>query len=160
MPESVERVRIEKIEFQARNSIFLLDHMAYMPYNKIKGGENTMDKFEVEFYTKDIGEKPAKEFILSLDKKMRAKILGIIDILEENGNELREPYSKYLEGGIFEIRGKVGNDISRVLYFFYYGKRIVLTNGFIKKTQETPKQEIKLAKMYRNEFLERMKNNE
>lgn len=108
--------------------------MAYMPYTFNKGGEeNKMDKFEVEFYTKDNGEKPAKEFILSLDKKMRAKFLGIIDILEENGNELREPYSKYLEDGIFEIRGKVGNDISRVLYFFYYGKRIVLTNGFIKK---------------------------
>lgn len=142
-------------------SLFTVDNMAYMPYTSNKGGEeNKMDKFEVEFYTKDNGEKPAKEFILSLDKKMRAKILGIIDILEENGNELREPYSKYLEDGIFEIRGKVGNDISRVLYFFYYGKRIVLTNGFIKKTQETPKQEIKLAKMYRNEFLERMKNNE
>ncbi len=119
-----------------------------------------MDKFEVEFYTKDNGDKPAKDFILSLDKKMRAKILGIIDILEENGNELREPYSKYLEDGIFELRGKVGNDISRILYFFYYGNRIVLTNGFIKKTQKTPMQEIKLAKMYRSQFLERMKNNE
>ncbi len=119
-----------------------------------------MDKFAVEFYTKDNGDKPAKDFILSLDKKMRAKILGIIDILEENGNELREPYSKYLEDGIFELRGKVGNDISRILYFFYYGNRIVLTNGFIKKTQKTPMQEIKLAKMYRSQFLERMKNNE
>ncbi len=39
-----------------------------------------MDKFEVEFYTKDNGEKPAKDFILSLDIKMKAKILGIIDI--------------------------------------------------------------------------------
>lgn len=62
------------------------------------------------------------EAILSLDKKMRAKILRIIDILEENGNELREPYSKYLEDGIFEIREKVGNDISRVLYFFIMEK--------------------------------------
>ena len=39
--------------------------------------EITMDKFEVEFYTKDNGEKPAKDFILSLDIKMRAKVLGI-----------------------------------------------------------------------------------
>ncbi len=119
-----------------------------------------MDKFEVEFYTKDNGEKPAKDFILSLDIKMRAKILGIIDVLEEKGTQLREPYSKHLQDGIFEIRGKVGSDITRVLYFFYYGKRIVLTNGFIKKTQQTPKNEIKLAKLYRKDFFERVKDNE
>lgn len=119
-----------------------------------------MDKFEVEFYTKDNGEKPAKDFILGLDVKMRAKVLGIIDVLEEKGNQLREPYSKHLDDGIFEIRGKVGTDITRVLYFFYYGKKIILTNGFIKKTQETPKQEIRLAKSYRREYLERMEGNE
>ncbi len=42
-----------------------------------------MDKFKVEFYTKDNGEKPAKDFILSLNTKMKAKVLGIIDVLEE-----------------------------------------------------------------------------
>ncbi len=82
----------------------------------------TMDKFEVEFYTKDSGEKPAKDFFLGLDAKMRAKVLGIINVLEEKENQLREPYSKHLDDGIFEIRGKVGTDITRVLYFFYYGK--------------------------------------
>lgn len=92
-----------------------------------------MDKFEVEFYTKDNGEKPAKDFILSLDTKMRAKLMGMVNILEEKGNQLREPYSKHLEDGIFEIRGKVGTDITRVLYFFYYDRRIILTNGFVKR---------------------------
>ncbi len=119
-----------------------------------------MDKFEVEFYTKDNGEKPAKDFILSLDIRIRAKVLGIIEILEEKGNQLREPYSKHLVDGIFEIRGKVGTDIARVLYFFYYGKKIIITNGFVKKTQETPKREIKLAKSYRKDYLERVKDNE
>ena len=66
--------------------------------------------------------------------------------MEEYGSELREPYSKYLEDGIFELRGKVGNNISRVMYFFYVGNRIILTNGFIKKTQKTPRKELELAK--------------
>ena len=118
------------------------------------------NKFEVEFYTKVNGEKPAKDFILSLDVKMRAKVLGIINVLEEKGNQLREPYSKHLDDGIFEIRGKVGTDITRVLYFFYYGKKIIITNGFIKKAQETPRKEIKLAKSYRKDYLERVENNE
>lgn len=88
-----------------------------------------MNKFSVEFFTKENGEKPAKDFLLSLEPKMRAKLMGIIEILEEKGNALREPYSKHIENGIFEIRGKIGTDISRVLYFFYYDQRIILTNG-------------------------------
>jgi len=77
-----------------------------------------MKKFEVEFYETETGRQPAKEFLLSLDKKMRAKMLHMISILQDNGNELREPYSKHLSDGIFELRAKVGSDITRVLYFF------------------------------------------
>lgn len=61
-----------------------------------------------------------------------------------------------IEDGIFEIRCKVGNNISRVLYFFYFEGKIILTNGFAKKTQKTPTEEIKLAKKYRADFKERM----
>lgn len=51
-------------------------------------------KFEVIFYEKPDGKMPAKDFLLSLNKKMRAKMLDMIVLLENNGNELREPYSK------------------------------------------------------------------
>lgn len=116
----------------------------------------TMENFQVEFYTRDSGDKPAKDFLLSLDIKMRAKMVKLIELLEEKGNSLRMPYSEYIEDGIFEIRGKFGSNIARVLYFFYYDKRIILTNGFVKKMQKIPKSELELAKKYRNDFLERM----
>ena len=119
-----------------------------------------MGKFIVEFYETENGNIPVEEFLKMLDVKMRAKLLGIIKILQEKGNRLREPYSKYLDDGIFELRGKVGSDISRVLYFFYYNKKIILTNGFIKKTQKTPKTEIDKAKKYRSDYLERIDKNE
>lgn len=127
--------------------------MAYMPYNE--GGED-MTKFEVVFYEKVNGECPVEEFMSSLDMKMRSKMVGMLELLEEHGNQLREPYSKALEDGIFEIRCKVGTNITRVLYFFYYEGKIVLTNGFVKKTQKTPPEEIKRAKDRRADFLERM----
>ena len=113
------------------------------------------DMFQVEFYEKEDGDIPVEKFLNSLDIKMRNKILMILNVLQERGNQLREPYSKHLEDGIFEVRGKVGNDISRVLYFFYYNGKIIMTNGFIKKTQKTPISEIELAKKYRKEYLER-----
>ncbi len=114
-----------------------------------------MREYKVQFYEKENGEVPAEEFLLSLDKKMRAKLTGLIAILQEYGNQLREPYSKPLGDGIFELRGKVGSDISRVLYFFCHNGVIILTNGFIKKTRKTPKEEIQKAKRYRKDYMER-----
>ena len=118
-----------------------------------------MQKFEVEFYETPNGDPPAKEFLLSLDKKMRAKMADTISILQDNGYELREPYSKHLSEGIFELRAKVGSDITRVLYFFYVERHIILTNGFIKKTQKTPPKEIERAKKYRADYLRRKGSN-
>ena len=117
-----------------------------------------MQEFEVHFYDAADGTEPAKEFILSLDDKMRAKVLRTVQILADNGPDLREPYSKPIGDGIFELRAKVGSDISRVLYFFFVGRKVILTNGFIKKTPKTPKTEIELAKRYRAEFLDRKEN--
>lgn len=117
-----------------------------------------MREYEVNFFIKENGDCPVKEFLLSIDKKMRAKILVDIDLLEENGPQLREPYSKHIGDGIFEIRAKQGSNITRVLYFFFVGKKIVLTNGFVKKTQKTPQSEIETAKKYRAEYIERKEN--
>lgn len=116
-------------------------------------------KFDVIFYDLPNGVKPAEEFILSLDKKMRAKVLREITLLAANGYELREPDSKSLGDGIFELRAKVGTDISRVLYFFFVGQKVILTNGFIKKTQRTPPSEKAEALWYRAEYLSREGNN-
>ena len=106
-------------------------------------------------YEKEDGSRPAEEFILSQDNKMKAKIMAMLDFLAEKGPALREPYSKHLEDGIFEVRAKQGSDISRVLYFFIVGKRVILTNGFVKKTQKTPPSEIKKSKRYREDYLHR-----
>lgn len=119
-----------------------------------------MQEFEIEFYAKADGTEPAKEFLLSLDVKMRAKMLRTISMLETNGYALREPCSKALDDGIFELRAKVGSNITRVLYFFVVDRRAILTNGFVKKTQKTPQNEIELAKKYRADFLNRNRRND
>lgn len=119
-----------------------------------------LETFEIIFYDRVDGEEPAKDFLKSLDIKMRAKMLRTISILQNNGYELREPYSKHLTDGIFELRAKVGTDISRVLYFFVIGRKIILTNGFIKKTQKTPQEEIERAKIYRADYLSRKENDD
>lgn len=110
--------------------------------------------FEIEFYEIN-GEMPVEDFILNQDNKMQAKIFHDLELLELHGNMLREPYSKHLEDGIFELRSKVSSNITRILYFFVIGQKIILTNRFVKKSQKTPKKEINLAKKRRNEYLNR-----
>jgi len=65
-----------------------------------------------------------------------------------------QPYFKHLEDGIYEVRIKLGSDIYRVMGFFDKGNLVILLNGFQKKTQKTPKNEIKLAKRLRKEYYE------
>ena len=86
---------------------------------------------------------------------MNAKLIGLMELLEEKGTALREPYSAPLGDGIFELRCKLGSNITRSLYFFFSGKHIVVTNGFVKKTQKTPPGEIRLAKERRNDWVRR-----
>ncbi len=113
---------------------------------------------KIEFYELPDGSKPAAEFLDSIDLKMRAKIARAIVMLRDNGRNLREPLSKSLGDGIFELRVQMGNNITRILYFFFVGDRVILTNGFVKKTQKTPQSEIERTKRYRNEFLSREEN--
>lgn len=115
--------------------------------------------FLVDFYRKEDGSCPVETFLDSLDGKIRAKFLRVMMLLEENGNELREPYTKSLGEGIFELRVKQGSNILRALYFFMIGRKIIITNGFLKKTKKTPVSEIELAKKYRADYLKREREN-
>jgi phage-related protein len=114
--------------------------------------------YEIIFYDSEDGKCPVQEFLDSLEPKLLAKTLRTIDLLEHNGPQLREPYSKMLEDGIFELRTKQSSDITRVFYFFFVGKKIVLTNGFVKKSQKTPKAEKELARKYKADYERRYGN--
>ena len=124
---------------------WIIDIMVYMPYNIYKG--DYMTEFKLIAYEKENGEVPVEEFLDSVNPKMRAKIFGLLGILQEKGNMLREPYSKHLDDGIFELRCKFGSDITRVLYFFYYEGKIILTNGFVKKHRKLLKRRFRLQRI-------------
>lgn len=111
--------------------------------------------YDIKFYRKENGQAPALKYIESLSPKLRAKTQRSVMLLEEYGPVLGEPDSKKLDDQIFELRTSFGSDTGRVLYFFVTGKTIVLTNGFLKKTNKTPRGEIKRAHQYRADYLER-----
>ena len=74
-----------------------------MTYNIVgRRKDDVMAKVTVEFYDLPDGSYPAEEFLDGLEIKMQAKMLRTIKMFEENGTDLRKPYSEYLRDGIFE----------------------------------------------------------
>ncbi len=112
-------------------------------------------EFEVVFYRREDGTEPARDFIDSLRPKLRAKMNRDLAKLEERNLDLREPYAKSLGQGLFELRIGQAGDIARAFYFFYEGRRIIVTSGFIKKTRKTPRLEIERARKYKRDWEER-----
>ena len=111
-----------------------------------------MQMWEVEYYETENGKKPAYDFVNDLPLKMRAKAFKEMEILEEFGTNITMPYSKPMQNGVYELRIQVASDISRIFYFFFTGKKIILTNGFIKKSQKTPALELNRALEYKADY--------
>jgi len=86
------------------------------------------------------------EELNALPKDQQAKFTWIADLIKEHGlQNIHEPYVKHLEQGLWEIRMKGRDGISRAFYVVAKPKRVVVVRVFKKKRQKTPRREIKLA---------------
>ena len=103
---------------------------------------------------------PVMEYVDNLSLRERAKIMALIELLEEKGPNLPRPYADLLEDGIHELRIKLTGTQVRVLYFFCYQDIIVLTNVFDKHSEKVPKNEINTANESRVDFLNRFTEND
>jgi phage-related protein len=93
-------------------------------------------------------------FFDTLKPKVRDKIIWTFRVIESQ-RLIPQEYLKHIEGtsGLYEIRIQFSSDIFRIFCFFDDGKLIVLANGFQKKTQKTPKEEIEKALKIKEEYL-------
>jgi len=96
--------------------------------------------WSIEYYS----PKLEKE-ILGFPDGLLARYLHLTDLMLEFGSNLGMPHTKAIEGGLFELRVKGKEGIARVFYCTRVEKRIVMLHVFVKKTQKTPKKELKLA---------------
>ena len=97
------------------------------------------------YYETESKRLPVKDFIDSLDFSTQRKFFFVVELLEEFGVHLPYPHAKYIGDDIFELRFMGKEGAMRVLYFFFHKDRAILTNGFIKKTNKTPKVEKAIA---------------
>ncbi|MBI2611684.1 type II toxin-antitoxin system RelE/ParE family toxin [Candidatus Gottesmanbacteria bacterium] len=105
-------------------------------------------EFNILFYQDEKGDSPIEEFLLELGKINRILVAKTQQGIEKLKNKAyhREPLSKYLEPGLWELRIKAGNDILRIIYTFAKGQIIILLHIFIKKKQKTPMTDFKMAR--------------
>lgn len=113
-----------------------------------------INMYEVVFYEDAKGRCPTDEFLDTLSPKIRAKLEKWIEKLEQEGPNLPRPYADVLKGKIRELRLVFQSNYYRFLYFFF-GKTIVMTHGFLKKTDKVPPGEIEKAEKVRQDFLQR-----
>ena len=98
------------------------------------------------------------DFLTKQPIKVQNKIFKIIEAIETL-ERIPTTYLKLISGtnGLYEARIKLGTDIWRVFCFFDKGKLVILLNGFQKKTQKTPKNEIEKAINLMKEYYESRK---
>ena len=97
------------------------------------------------FYRNENGRMPVKDALEELSAPDQAKAAAHLSLLEEYGHTLREPHVKTLKDGLKELRFKIPAGPYRIFFFFHVGDTVVLLHTLQKKTQETPKQDLKLA---------------
>ena len=96
------------------------------------------------------GKMPAKEFIESLDSQARIKLEVLFERMAEYGQIRSKQKFRHLDGKIWEFK----SDQNRVLCF-RHGNSWILTHGFTKKQDKTPRKEIDRANDIMDEHLER-----
>ncbi len=110
----------------------------------------------VDFYATSSGRSPVEEFLDSLTDQQAKKVVWVLRLVERL-DIVPTQYFKKLIGAedIWEIRVQFGGNIFRLLGFFEQKNLVILTHGFVKKTQKTPLQDIMLAKQRKRDYLQR-----
>ena len=119
-----------------------------------------MNKIEFDYIKRKDGSSEFEEFFDRIPPKEAIKLLTAIQKIETCGLAIaiKMEWVKKLNHDLSEVRSKFGSNITRVIYFKLCGNKYMMTHGFSKKTQRTPRNEIVHAANKRKRFLERLEN--
>ena len=110
---------------------------------------------EIIFYKTRTGKCPVTEFLDALNSKQAKKVAWVLSLIEDMDLVPKEYYKKLTNtDDIWEVRIQLASDIFRVLGF-PDSNHVVLTNGFVKKSQQTPRREIQTAEQRKADYLTR-----
>lgn len=108
-------------------------------------------KWTIEYPYEDV-----QRFILDLPPGLSVRYIRLTELVLNFGSNTGMPHTRAMSDGLFELRVKGREGIARVFYCTQVGGRIMMLHGFVKKSQKTPKKELRIAK----HRLAEVKNNE
>ncbi len=109
----------------------------------------TSPNWEIEFFDERVESQ-----IKGWPADIYADFLRLAGLIQDYGADLRLPHSRAMGKGLFELRCKGREGIGRAFYCMRLGRRIVILHGFIKKTQETPDKELRIARKRQRDVLD------
>jgi len=110
-------------------------------------------EFTIEWYFDHKGDSQALEYFKQQPKERQRKLLNLMRLMGDHGKIFDQTKFRNEEDGIYAFKPQP----DRYLCFFVKGKKIIITNAFIKKTDKLPKGEKEQALKARNSFEERIK---
>jgi phage-related protein len=116
--------------------------------------------YRIHLYRSAAGQSPVEEFLTALAERDRAKVMAALDYLAEQGPELRRPHAAHVRGKLWELRISRARNEYRLLYFFMEEQIVVVTHGFVKKTQDLPTREIDTAGRRMSDYVTRIRREE
>ena len=113
-------------------------------------------RYEIEFYERSNGRCPALSFLDGLPHKKDIVFVDkALERLEKHGLDLGRPHVGTLRDQIYELRVNIQRGQCRLFFFFYGGRKFIITHGYLKKARKVPDSEINKAIEYRNDYLAR-----
>ena len=101
--------------------------------------------YRILMYRNQRGDQPVEDYLGGLEWKHRRKIATRLELLAQEGPDLKRPYADVVQRPIRELRVALGRLQHRILYYFVIKDAVVLLHAFAKKTQKAPTREIQVA---------------
>ena len=114
-------------------------------------GMNGVPQFRVVFFKMESGREPVREWLKELDKEDRKRIGEDIKLVQFRW-PLGMPMVRKMESDLWEVRTRLKNHMIGRTFFTIHDKEIALLHGFIKKSQKTPLNELKMARSRKEQW--------
>jgi len=113
------------------------------------------EKFQVEFYFTETKEMPAKEYLEKESLEVQVKLAALVKYIADHGMLFNKTKFRKVDSkeNIFEFKPLD----HRFFSFFYEGKKIIITNAYMKKSQKVSKRDLEKAKNMKKTYIDRLK---
>ena len=112
-------------------------------------------KYQVVYYKTRNSRCPTADFVEGLEASHQVYIMNGLERLAQHGLRIGRPHVAFLRDDIYELRVRARRNAYRFFFFFFDGRKFVITHGYLKRSRKVPDSEIDKAVEYRQDYYAR-----